>query len=547
MLLAATHAAHFTSPAEQEAYLRRALEAQAGQIRAGEERARVDYVQQQLKLFRDTGNLAFLAECAQTFTATESLRELVPLLDHTNANARLVALDGLARQGAQVAPALPRFIARLADADARVQGRAAEALSGLGTNAAPAVPALVRTLTSETNRPAVQEAVASALGCIGLGAVAALPALDAATQDRDVGVARAAWLAAGRIRNEPPLNCAELRAGGSAVFTGTTGYRALAAVRVRRCPTAETADMLVRLLSVAPPALRIEACAILGELRMESPAVVMALLAAVTDPEPHVAASAATAMAQLPATNAALVPLLADATTAPTSRKAESSAKMLARFGPAAATTAPTMLDNVRRFHGSAHYERTLTCLAVVRASGTNTAAVRADLTALLPENSVVYAGLQSHEAKLVRAALLLALAEVGATSDALPTVVDELANATPSPLLAAAARAAGALPEQHQRLALMLRDLLARPGLDSALNLEELNDPFGHFFFRPGKNSTSIYLETIRALRRFGLGARPALAVLRQRAKDPPRDSPFFPPYQQEASELAEMLTKLP
>jgi hypothetical protein len=549
LLLSMTAAVGFAARGgEAESYLRDALAAQADQVRAGEQRARREYVDRELRLFHETGNLTYLLESAQTFGAQEAVEGLSLLLASTNSDVRLVALDGLARHAGESQPVLPQILNRLEDPDGRVVLRATEAIAGIGPAASNAVPSLVQVLTSTSSSPAVREQAAGALGSIGPAAAGALTPLDQAVRDPDAGVALSALLAAGRIRGEPPLTCAELRAGGAALFAGHTAYRALEAARAPVCPAAESAVLLVRVLSNSPARpMRLEACRILGSLAVGSPEVVGTLLELLADPERRLASAAETALAGLPATNVALVPLLTEAAAGSDPASAEPAARMLARFGPSAGPAAETMLWTVRSFRGAAYYGRTLACLAVVRHAGTNAVSVRGELVALLPENSVIYSGLESHQAKLVRAALFLAIAAVGAEDEALPAVVDELANALPSPLLAAAARTAGALPEHPKQLVPLLGDLLARPGLDIALDLDELNDPFGHFTFSPRPNSTCVYLESIRALRQFGPAARPALTLLRRRAQDPARHSLFFPAYQHEAAELADALAKLP
>jgi hypothetical protein len=545
-LLNTTRSAQFASPAEERAYLSRALADQAEQIREGEQRAQRLYHQRDLEMFRHTGNLAFLVAFAQTASADEAGTQLSPLLGHTNADVRLVALDGLACHRSALLNSLPGVIGRLDDADERIADRSAQVLGSLGPAAVTAVPALERVLAGTTHSAGLCEASATALGCVGPAARHALPTLDRTAHNPAAGVALAAMLAAGKIRAEPPLTCAELRRTGPAVFASANAYRAFQAARVPVCPTQETASLLVRFAPHAPPALRIEVCNVFGGLQVATPELLQVLLNYLADQEPRVQASAAAAMAQLPATNLTFIPLLAEAASGPDDFCAENSARLLARFGAAAGPAAPQMIQIVQRFHGSAHFRRTQACLAAIRVAGTNAAPVRDALVGMLPETAVIYSGLTSHEAKLVRASLLLALTEVGTTDAALPAVVDELANATPSALLAAAARAAGAFPDQPARLVPLLRDVLARPELDAALDLDQLNDPFTHVVISP-TNATSIYLESIRSLHRFGASARPALAVLRQRARDPARPAPFFPPYQQEAAEVASRLAKMP
>jgi HEAT repeat protein len=540
-------AAWADSRPEQDAFTRQSLEAQAGQIRRGDEAAHREYVAQMLSLFGKTGNTAFLRECSANLSAREALAVLTPLLQHTNADVRFVALDGLLLHKREALPALTNLLACLSDPDERVIVEAADGVSQLGKVSVYAVPALQRILLTSAYSAATRRAAAGALGEIGPPAQMTLAALDAAAHDPHAGLALTALVAAGEIRRQPPLSCEELETGGPAIFLGAKAYRALEATRVPVCPPDESAGLMVHLLASHPPApLRVEACRILGKLAPDSLEAVNVLFDQIEDPEPLVAQAAADAMDALPAKNPALIPVLIEGASQSNGLKAILCARFLARFGPDAASAAPAMLADIGHFRGPENFGRSLACLAAVRATGTNASGTRSNLSAWLTETAVIYTGLDQHHAKQMRAAVLLTLADVGPTADALPAVLDELANSSSLPLQAAAVRVAGLLQEQGRVCVPRLCELLNRVGLDAAVDLDNFDALTEEMQPVPGAHPTSVCLESIRALRRLGPAARPALAVVRQRAADPARPLPYFPPYQREAAELADALAKM-
>jgi hypothetical protein len=166
-------------------------------------------------------------------------------------------------------------------------------------------------------------------------------------------------------------------------------------------------------------------------------------------------------------------------------------------------------------------------------------------LTSWLKVNAPVYQGRVKSSATFVRKYALLTLCEVGMTSDAIPAIIDELVNAPHLANRAAAARAAGAVPDHQDKLVPFLIAQLERlqPREDAgAVNLNII----GMKGFVPGDPVTSLPLEAIHALERLGPAAKSAVPVLRARAQDKPFGvAYYYLPYQAEAARVAQLLSK--
>src|SRR6185295_3625073 len=102
-----------------------------------------------------------------------------------------------------------------------------------------------------------------------------------------------------------------------------------------------------------------------------------------------------------------------------------------------------------------------------------------------------------------------------------------------------AAARAAGTLSQGQEKVVPFLKDALARKGLDTAVSMETIES-----MRQAPERKGSAYLEIIHALERIGPTAKVAVPVLRARAKDPVKNSPLCPPYQQAAARVADKLS---
>ncbi len=119
-------------------------------------------------------------------TAPSSVTDLIAVLSSANDEARIGAANALAAMGSSAEPAVPALTRNLYYRNSDVRKAAASALGSIGPSAQASLPLLVVLLLDD---PAIQtrREAASALGKIGN--VSAVPALAAALDDADQGVA----------------------------------------------------------------------------------------------------------------------------------------------------------------------------------------------------------------------------------------------------------------------------------------------------------------------------------------------------------------------
>ena len=199
-------------------------------------------------------------------------------------------------------------------------------------------------------------------------------------------------------------------------------------------------------------------------------------------------------------------------------------AEGIAKIGPDATTAVPQLAHALERVpeHRAPPKEIAAYCGAL-RPLGTNAASASRAVLALLPEESPIYRDLRKHEAYELRAWLLVTLAEIGVPMEALPFVLDGLANTEDEmpQLFAAAARAAAALgPAAKDTVPFLLRPLKGAVK-DTFINFTS----FGEHASRT-RNYTTCQVEALRALARIGRPAEPAVPLIEDFLR---RDLPDF------------------
>ncbi len=510
-------------------------------VQEAERRARQGIISSRLAQFEKTKEALFVFSLVQEQLPPEEVAPVyADLLRQPDPQVRSAALYGLSLCGSAALPFLVRIIECYEDQEDEVSWRAVAAIASLGEGAQPAVRPLMERLQRVDDTRRQRRAAVVALGRIGPPASEAIPLLEGELENSESATALEAFRAIGAIRNEPALD-ASFAARGSDVFLGRDGFRAFQSLREGRLASGDAVEVLDALLRLEPPApVAILALELMGSFSSGSPDIIELLLDWIASPDDLVAQSATAALAKSPMTDAGAMEFLVRELNASQARKASAAATALARFGPKASPFVPAVMDVLRECTGETDYELVGAYLDILRAIGSDAAIAAPLLASLLPEDSPIYDGRSPHFAKSIRKYLLVTLADVGITSQAIPAIVDLLANSGQAVMIAAGARAAGALRAKQEMVIPYLLKVLELDDLAIGTSL----DGIATRVLRPGPHLTSAYLEAIRALARMGPAAKEAVPVLRWRAQDPANPSPFYPRYQEEAAQAAAVIS---
>jgi HEAT repeat protein len=216
-----------------------------------------------------------------------AVEELIQALSLPDRFVRREAVWGLAKIGAQAAPAIPALARALADRDVSVRKGAARALGLLGRMATPAIPFLIRAL-KDTDLLFCRMA-GWALGKIGSSAV---DALVAALSSHDKFIRREAAWALGQIGAEAAVAVPKL----TAILKSSSEDSSQNSLPKLH---AHQDTEVVYLHSIPDEALRVNAARALGEIGTSARSAIPALRAALADANPSVAEAASIALEQL--------------------------------------------------------------------------------------------------------------------------------------------------------------------------------------------------------------------------------------------------------
>jgi HEAT repeat protein len=300
------------------------------------------------------------------------LRRVLSLMRPRQENPVALAVDGLRRALADVAPAVrkqavqslgrlgalggkavPELIGVLRDGDEPLRVAAAEALGKIGEPVKLIVPALVGLLSDAS--PAIRTGAAAALGALGGRAAEAVPALTPLLRERDDTVRQTAAEAVTRIGTLPPEEVRRLSEGlahednvvraQTAGVLGTLGAQA-----------AEAAPALARALSDNSDHVRAEAVQALARMGEAAGAAIPHLVRALKDEDNWVSALAAEALGEIgdsgASVPAATVPALVRSLRHSNSLVRANAAAALGKLGKSAASAAQALEEAARDADG---------------------------------------------------------------------------------------------------------------------------------------------------------------------------------------------------
>jgi len=224
------------------------------------------------------------------------------------AEARLRALDWLARRGELAAPAVAVLIPALRDPDAKMRARSARVLGEIGPAAKNAVPALAAALRDRD--PHVCESAASALGSMGTHAKGAIPALVQSIRTDPARRDVKALLALGQI-GEPAIRAlAELLRDGDSTIRESVAMTLNLGGKPRNAVARALVPALIGALGTPDRSTRAAVAATLAGIGQEA---VIPLARALRDGDPRIRGGAARALADMGPDAAPVLPVLLEA------------------------------------------------------------------------------------------------------------------------------------------------------------------------------------------------------------------------------------------
>lgn len=445
------------------------------------------------------------------------------LLDHED---RLIQADAVAALGdlyeQQALPALARIVEIYAADEDLAAYEAARAIGRFKVDGAVAVPPFVEKLRRGSGSLRMRKATVEALGEIGPAAQDAAELLEELSRSKESEIAVAALKAAAKIRLDPPLPAADVRRQGAEVFAGAESARAFDALRAGEVAPDERRNLLRQVLARPdlPTPQRVVAVEELGALAPRDAESVGLLLQSRGAADKTVADAAQLALRKVAGLEPSAVSRLAEALLSDDDRVGRSAADTLLRFPELSAAAIPKAIAFLSHLPTPSDAQRIGAVLDLLRGQGAQAAAAVPALTAMLPEGATLYQGMAPEAADEVRTFTLVTLAEIGITVEAVPAIIDGLANSNHAKAFGAAARAAGALPQGREKQGMV-------PFLLRALEPDYPDYPFTFLRFAlwpavPPEHLTTARLEAIDAIAKIGPpAAREATRLLRERAQD--------------------------
>lgn len=542
-----------------EEYRRQSLKDAQSAILEGERIGRHQTITGLVAHFHATGNAALVQVLAEGgYPPNEIVPVLGSFLQHTNPGARQWALVGLRQYGTNAQETAGRVLEVLAGDDERLAAHAAKTIVAIAPSSRAGLPLLVKWLQSGRGDEITRLAWIGALHDMGPGAVSAVPSLQLELNAEDMPyltnrtslTAYSAFNAIGRIRNASAMSRSELLRRKTDAFFGDDVFSAFRTIKERVVTPEETLTLLSAVLaqSNAPLPPQILAAEILGDVKPRDSLTIGRLLAATRQTRSRILAdSASSALVKSAVSDSNSVELLTAALDPdqPTLSMAASRALIQAGNLASNARTVDSVVAALRNCDGKTDFEVIGGFLDILRALGPKASRAEPTLTGLLPIDAPIYQDRTRSSSMFIRKYTLLTLADIGITADAIPAIIDELINAPHLENKAAAARAAGALPEGQEIVVPHLQKTLSEMVLTNYASAVNLN-VIGLRRLAPGAPVTSMPLEIIRAFVKIGPAAKPAIPVLQARANDPVMPSPaYYLPYQAEAARAVEILSK--
>jgi len=476
--------------------------------------------------------------------ADEEFQILQPLLDHKDREGvAYFAMVAIGMHGKRAKPAVPKILAIFKDSSAPlfVREAAAATLGQIGD----ARPAVIEAMTVHLRASGLSDKfklnLIESLGALGLDAQDAIPVIERYLKDPDLSVQVKAYYTAGKLRGERLPSLADLRKAKRLEWAKADGaYPAVMAIEAAGPQADFTVPLILQAIEEDPPTyIYCVLMRALGHAGANDPKAVRAMLDAIPIKELPLRQEVLRALKKTDISREEVVVVFADGMGDIDPFVQYQCALALRPAGPKAKKAVPALVNVLKKVDSQTSSENLGAFLELAHAIGPAAATCREPILDMLPERAGVYKDRPKMEVHMLRGYLLVTLAEIGITKEALPFVLDVLATSDNRMVqqYASAARAAGALGKDAREAVPFLMRALDPKFADRGMVLESFPRHGTALLGLDLKKLTSARIEAIRALAKIGPDAKAALPRLTQMVDDPPiAPAEYYPPYNDEA-----------
>lgn len=436
--------------------------------------------QNYLDKFRKTGDSSWVQLYATLdLPSEEVVPELTRLIDDRSHDVRAVAVNWLGRKGPDAADAVPKILeqCRKEPSGSFVIQRAIQAFGHIGPSAAAATPFMVEQFDKRNNSDGLRSDIILSWRKIGPRAKEAIPALEKAlaklgpvlylneSPERAPpavasyrlgtypGVVSDAYKTLGVLRNERPLSVDDLLRAGTKAFFGRDSHRAFQTIRHSELDKDKKVDLLVALLKSRPPLhIHLHALETTRDLQHGTPESLIALFGMLDATDNYVwrATSAAAHACCRGIGRGELRPILMKQLDSTSTRAFVFAVHWLRNNEEDTEFAVRQIAKALQRCFAapSPEQERIVACLEFLRAKGPKAAEVYPVLLDLLEKST----RLKKQQRDYFQGYLLMTMSQTHIDATAIPTINNVLVNGGQHFEIAAAARAAKALPTDGEK-----------------------------------------------------------------------------------------------
>ncbi len=450
--------------------------------------------------------------------ASEGLPIFTSLMLHESEGVRIEALIALGQYGPKAEPVVPKIIALLENPKTTVYtvAEAQEALSKISPKNLKFANLLVNRIGQEPANGYLAKKTIRALETAGPIARDAIPHLRkylASTKHTEIQYA--AYKAIGRLQNHAKPGVAQLSKVKSAKdLLKNDGFANFRTIQEADSVPQHVKSILHQVCHEDSrryiQCMAIETTNAIGSGKADHIKAIMDFLAT-AEGDDYLTELGAQGLDKLDIQDPQSFQVLATALSHKVAQVRYHAAKSLVKFGRNAAPAVATLVEQLEGVNRTTVNWHLGAYLDLARAIGPQASDATGAILKLLPETADYYKGRGRTWVPYIRSYLLITLADIGMPKEALPFVIDLLANADSRLGFTAAAIAAGALgPDAHQAVPILIERGLKKDFGSAPITFESFL-----LAFSPTNTYTFARIEAIRALGKIGPKAKAAIPIL--------------------------------